>query len=63
LLDVDSHLIISSSRAQLTCGQLVYDTLRFNCCENTDLCTQNGTELAVHSYATIPLFRCAARAE
>ncbi|KRY73801.1 hypothetical protein T4A_9145 [Trichinella pseudospiralis] len=35
--------IISSSRAQFTCGQFVYDARRFLCCENTDLCKRDGT--------------------
>ncbi|KRY33044.1 hypothetical protein T01_9645, partial [Trichinella spiralis] len=35
--------IVSSSGAQFTCGQFVYDARRFICCENTDLCKRDGT--------------------
>ncbi|KRX46542.1 hypothetical protein T03_16731 [Trichinella britovi] len=38
-----SGCIVSSSGAQFTCGQFVYDARRFICCENTDLCKRDGT--------------------
>ncbi|KAL1246177.1 Protein arg11 [Trichinella spiralis] len=62
--------IVSSSGAQFTCGQFVYDARRFICCENTDLCKRDGTRDCCGRFCYNPTIdairrrsRCAATAK